>query len=1020
MTEPNYIELEGVRVHNLKNISLRIRHRSLTVICGVSGSGKSSLAFDTLYAEGQRRYIETFSPYARQFLDRIERPDADRIDGIPPAIAIRQGRRSQSSRSTVGTRTEILDYLRLVFVRAGQFVCPDCLVPVTSFDPPGVSRWLLQNAVSAKAIIAFSVESRRGKSTDMQAELQSLQRRGFTRVVYENRLHRIENLQNLVADGELAIGAERLTTELDNKLSDTKGYRLLVVVDRIQIEPGSIGRIEESLETAFAAGDGSGLVLLPSESAEKASVVSSMATDNSQESNAAASEMKVNEDLVFIDGSLWRVHLFCRELSCLKCHRTFSPPVPESLNFNSPIGACLECEGFGSLSTMTLEKVVPDPSLSIREGAIAPWNTPAYLHEREELLALAKACGVPVDVPFSDLNEAQRAIIVDGVPEKQFGGLKGFHRWLVRHRYKMGVRVFLNRWRSWVPCAACNGRRLNSDAALIRLSNSRFDELLDLELHQVESWLCTALADLTEERRIALHSVIDHLRSRIRFLVDCGLGYLSLNRSMKTVSGGEAQRVMLTAALGSGLINTLYVLDEPTTGLHGTDTQKVIQAARRLQSAGNTVVVVEHDPNFILSADEVFEIGPAAGGSGGQVVFRGTPEQLLNAANSPTGSQLAAFSPHSTLRRNMNATIDARTAGKAVPSVDGVNALSQRQPEKWLTVTNVKCHNIHGIDVRIPLGLITALMGVSGSGKSSLLVQSIYPAVCRGLGIPCDIDGEGTVETVVGIEDLQNIVLLDQQPLQRSSRSIPATWIGVFDDIRKLLAETHEAKKRNYSAGMFSFNSSRGGRCSVCEGMGVVTVEMQFLADIETTCEECHGRRFRADVLEVRYRDRSVHDILDMTSDEAFTFFNGHNRIQQRLNAIRQAGLGYLRLGQPLSTLSGGEAQRLRIAALLAGVPLGEGETAATNRKSARVSSAGRTLFILDEPSTGLHLQDIDRLLVCLNFLVQTGHTVVVIEHDEYLLQKTDYMIQMGPGAGRQGGKIVATSLIRPTTFRSP
>ncbi|MCA9033489.1 MAG: excinuclease ABC subunit UvrA [Planctomycetaceae bacterium] len=978
----NSIHLEGVRVHNLRNLTLNVPCHKLTVICGVSGSGKSSLAFDTLYAEGQRRYIETFSPYARQFLDRIERPAVDRIDGIPPAVAIRQDQRNAGSRSTVGTRTELLNYLRLLFTRAADCICPDCDVPVNAFTPTSASQWLLRHASGQRAMIAFeqdfaddptSSDEKMDSVTRLRLELESLQSRGFTRVIRADKILRVEDCLELIAPDSQANPPQQ---------ANQPQQALRVVVDRIRIDAESPQRIEESIEAAFAAGDGKCIVLIPSSGSEKQTPYRTVSIDNSE----------------------WMIHRFSRELQCDSCHRSFAMPVPESLNFNSPLGACANCEGYGNVSTMTLEKVVPDDSLSIREGAIAPWNSPAYEHERQELIALAKEYGLPVDKPFRELNNTHRQIILDGVPERNFGGLRGFHRWLVRHRYKMGVRVFLNRWRSWVPCHACQGSRLNADSAVLILAGRRFTDILCLELSELMNWLNEVVAGLSEDIRRALRSVIEHLTTRLTFLLECGLGYLALDRSMRSLSGGEAQRVVLTAALGSGLINTLYVLDEPTTGLHGSDTQMVIQATRQLTTAGNTLVVVEHDPQFIMSADHVIEIGPAAGENGGNLIFEGAPARLLEMANSVTACKLREFL-HSD--ETEAATHDAGTGTPPTPRTIPQPSQTLRIPQYWLTLTNVQCHNICGLDARIPLQVIVAVTGVSGSGKSSLLVDSLYPALCRHLGQACDHDSDGTIEQLLGAEEIDSVVLLDQSPLQKSTRSIPVTWIGAFDDIRKLMAETHEARKRNFAPGTFSFNSARGGRCEVCEGLGIITVEMQFLADIQTTCEQCQGRRFRPDVLEVRYRDRSIFDILQMTSDEAFAFFNGHKRIQQRLNAMRQAGLGYLRLGQPLSTLSGGEAQRLRIASLLAGVPLSETESATTDGKKKRGRDGGRSLFILDEPSTGLHMDDIDRLMTCLNYLVQTGHSVVLIEHDDYLLSKVDYTIQMGPGAGRAGGRII-------------
>ncbi len=940
------IELQGVRVHNLKNINLQIKRNALTVICGVSGSGKSSLAFDTLFAEGQRRYVETFSPYARQFLDRVERPDVDRIDGIPPAIAIRQNARGQSSRSTIGTRTEVLDYLRVLFAKAGQITCPDCSQPAVSMSPDHASRHLLQVAAGRRAMLVFDAGS--------EVTPEEYVQRGYSRGIVAGMTQPLESL-----NGDTVAG-------------------LRIVVDRIRIDEASAERIAESIEQAFEQGDGTCCALI-----------------ENQVDTGTAVEV--------VDDKSWMPVTLSRQLSCLNCGRRFETPTAESLNFLSPLGACTTCEGFGQISGMTFEKVVPDDSISLRDGAIQPWTTPAYRHELDELLELAPDFGISCDVPFAQLTATQKQRIHDGIPERDFGGLAGFHRWLVRNRYKQGVSVFLNRWRSWLPCPQCNGTRLNSSASAIQLGNLTVTQTSEMELDELRTWLEDSLTTVPQDLQASLSAVIQQLRTRLQFLVDSGLGYLSLARSMRTLSGGEAQRVVLTAALGSGLINTLYVLDEPTSGLHASDTAKVITAAKRLQGPGNTVVVVEHDPDFICAADEVVEIGPGAGEAGGTVVFQGTPQEMMAKGDSATGRLLATMESCDDDRfaefptNGMSTTLEGdrtKIAGQA----------PCRSPEKWLTFRDLSCHNIQLLSGQIPLGVICAITGVSGSGKSSLVVDTLYPALRRKLGLPVDSDGQGSVQSLDGVDAISDVVLLDQSPLPRSRRSIPVTVMSCFDDIRKVMAETHEAKKRNYKPGMFSFNSAKGGRCEVCEGHGVVTVEMQFLADIQTTCEACSGRRFRPEVLEVRYRDRSIHDILQMTAEEAFTFFNGHRRIQQRLNALRQAGLGYIRLGQPVATLSGGECQRLRIAALLAGVAFDSHEPLVANRKS---TQAGSTLFILDEPSTGLHMQDIESLMKCLNHLVEIGHSIIVIEHDAGVIRHADYVIEMGPGPGRLGGRIM-------------
>ncbi len=939
------IELEGVRVHNLKGISVRIRRNALTVICGVSGSGKSSLAFDTLFAEGQRRYIETFSPSARQFLDRIERPAADRIDGIPPAIAIRQNQRVQGNRSTVGTRTEILDYLRLLFVRAGSLFCPECGSEVVSFTAESAAAWLQEKRRGSRAMIAFRTpaESVGTPQESFSSLLQSLQQRGFSRVLCFGRVQKIESLA-----AELLTGSEHSIPS-----------ELTVILDRLQINEEQSERLTESLETALINGDSECIVFLPSgRSASNAGAAEANAivaeTDNPVSSTdpAAVSESHRNAGPPFrvteIDGNVWTEFRFSGHSKCGTCGKTVPEAVPEMLNFNSVIGACPNCRGTGLVSETTADD---------------------------------KASSAP--------------------------------------RTRAGARKTRVEKRS-VVCPVCHGIRLNRDADAIQLSGRRFTEIMCMELTDVSAWLQQTVAGFADPGGRTLRSVVAQLQDRLRFLLECGVGYVTLNRAMNTLSGGEAQRVMLTAALGSGLVSTLYVLDEPTSGLHADDTEKIIKAARRLKNSGNTLVVVEHDPQFILAADEVLEIGPGAGVAGGQVVFQGTPTELLDRGDSATGQKLKQYLEQQLHAARDSAGSASSAAGTAQRSVlKPAWTLQTReilQPSSeemhWIEVEGACCHNIVNLDVRFPLGLVIGVSGVSGSGKSSLIVDTLYPACCRALGQECETDGDGTVQRLKGLEAIDQVMLLDQRPLQKSSRSIPATWIGVFDDIRRLMAETHEAKKRNYTPGSFSFNSARGGRCPVCEGLGIVTIDMQFLADIETICEQCQGRRFRPDILEIRYRDRSINDILEMTADEAFTFLNGNRRIQQRLNAVRQAGLGYLRLGQPLSTMSGGEAQRLRIASLLAGTPVGEEETAAANRRGSAISRTGRTLFLLDEPSAGLHLQDIDRLIDCLQYLVRTGHTIILAEHDNYLLSRTNYLIEMGPGAGSQGGRILREGLM--------
>lgn len=865
------IELEGVRVNNLQNISLKIRHNALTVICGVSGSGKSSLAFDTLYAEGQRRYVETFSPSSRQFLDRVEHPDADRISGLPPAIAIRQQMRFDGQRSTLGTRTEIIAPLRVLFARAGRQVCPDCQQSVEAMSADSIATQILLKKSPARLLIATEVPVTPESYADVQQELIL---NGLTRGIFQGKSVRLEELK--VPSDIPSQKARRKT----GRMPMDGANHLIVIVDRVKSDSVAAERLSESISTAMKIGNGQCVVL----SDDVATFVGSS---------------------LDVDGVKWSTEKFSGKRECSSCGRVFPEPTPESLSFTSPVGACPDCGGTGVTR-------IPRGSIENRR---------------------------PRSKPSAD-------------DEKQ--------------------------------CTGCNGLRLNRDAEAIQLAGLTLSAAAAMEIGELSQWLATAFASLTSEMQSALKSVYEHAERRIAFIIECGMSYLSLDRSMKTLSGGESQRAALTSALCSGLVNTLYVLDEPTSGLHPTETNKIISAVRKLQRSGNTVVVVEHDPDFIRAADEIIEIGPDAGAAGGRVVFQGTPNDFVS-IETATSLQLA--------------NVDSKPP--MLPSA------RRREAENWLTLTNVRCHNIQDLSIKVPLGVLCAVTGVSGSGKSSLIVDSLYPELCRRLDLPTNPGGSGTISRIAGAEHLVNVVLLDQSPVKRSRRSVPAMWIGVFNEIRVLLAETHEAKKRNYKRGMFSFNLASGGRCPVCEGRGIVTVAMQFLADIQTVCEECSGRRFRPDILEVRYRDRSVNDILCMTGEEAFAFFNGHHKIQQRLNALRQVGLGYLQLGQPLSTISGGEAQRLRIAALIAGIPMQEGDTAASNRSAAAVTRSGRTLFLLDEPSTGLHVQDISRLHNCIDFLLQTGHSVIVIDHDEAIISQADYIITLGPGPGKHGGQSV-------------
>jgi excinuclease ABC subunit A len=837
------IELEGVRVNNLRQVSLRIRHEALTVICGLSGSGKSSLAFDTLYAEGQRRYVETFSPAARQFLERIERPAADRIAGLPPAVGIHQSARGDGPRSTVGSRTEILEALQSLYAACSTLYCPSCGIMVCRNSPATAVSAVLREVPGSRLLLGFPL-SRVPNGAPATPEFWL--RQGITRCLLQNRQ---VSLDQLPTGSELP--------------ADT-----LLIVDRLRADTGQAVRMEETAATAMQLADA--LVVL---------------------SDAAATASSVTAT---VDDRPWRKLVFPVRLECAGCGTEFGEITSQHFSFNSPLGACPDCGGTGTAGETSAED----------------------------------------------------------------------------------------------PCNTCSGTRLAAFPAAARWRGATLPEICGLEAGTLQNWLQQSEAELPDAVRRAVAPAFRHAFRRLDLLCRCGLEYLSLNRSMKSLSGGEARRTLLTAALGAGLTGTLYVLDEPTQGLHPADTARVLAVIRELQQAGNTVVVVEHDPVVIMAADEVIETGPGAGDEGGRIVFQGPP-QLLPQQQTETGRLLAGH------------------RSQTVATSDRTQLRTPRTPGHWLRLTDIHCRNLSGITVDFPLGVLCGICGVSGSGKSSLLTETLYPHLQNGLQPGRSRQPlYSRVAEISGAQHLESVLLMDQQPVRRSSRSIPATWLGIYDEIRALLADTHEARRRNLTRGMFSFNSSRGGRCPACEGRGQITVPMQFLADIETVCEACGGRRFRPDILEIRYRGRSIDEILQMSADEAFRFFYANYRIQTKLNALRQAGLSYLRLGQPLTALSGGEAQRLRIAAMLAGVPQDAVEPAG-EETAAQLTNSGRTLFLFDEPSGGLHGRDVQNLVACLDFLLQTGHSVIMIDHDPELLSQTDWLIELGPGPGARGGKVL-------------
>ena len=930
------IVLEGVRVHNLQDLSLEIPLNRLVVVTGISGSGKSSLVFETLAVEGRRRYIETLSPSARGLLERLDRPDADRIESVPPTIAIRQGTSRAGARETVGTTTEIHDLLTLLFARIGTIVCPECEISVESSTVDSIAQTLVDLPDGLRFQVAFEVAAH---EPDREQQRAQLAEEGFRRLAVVD-----EDSRN------------RSVVDLDD-VDDDRLETAWVILDRLTTGTADRSRIEESVEQAIGYGDGRCLVLL------------------------ADPDSPLSSRQVTLDGSPWSVTAWSTGTACSGCQRRFARPEPRLFSFHSPLGACPSCRGFGSVPVISFAKLVPDPRLSLREGAIVAWTTPAYSHELDELIALSADYDIPVDVPFSELSPEHLSLITHGVPERDFGGLDGFFDWLQRHRYKLSVRVLLNRWRAYDTCTACNGARLQPDALAVHLPDpdgfpseiSTIDGLSAMPVAGLREALTGYRdhpGDLPDDLR---HTVLDPLLARLDCLHRTGLDYLTLDRPLRTLSGGEARRVLLTQALGSDLVNTLYVLDEPTAGLHAEDVERLLEVITELVERGNSVVMVEHDTAVVAAADQVIDIGPGAGRDGGRLVFQGPPEDLSSCDDSLTGGHLCGRLPET--------SGDPRSPSEPAASELGT-----------ITLGGATRNNLAGIDVSFPLGKLVAVVGPSGSGKSSLVEETLHPALCRALDqpIPAELLGIACWDSLHGHEQIEQVLLVDSSPIGRSARSIPATYLKAFDDIRRLFAGTAESKQRGYTARQFSFNTAGGGRCDMCGGTGEIEVDMQFLADIRTTCPECGGRRFGREVLEVTHRGRSIADVLEMTVDEAFGYFRGENRIRRRLQPLREVGLDYLPLGQPTTTLSGGESQRLKLASFLS------------------AGATRRTLFLLDEPTTGLHPADVETLLGCLDTLISVGHTVVVIEHHLELIARADHVIELGPGGGPDGGRVVA------------
>jgi excinuclease ABC subunit A len=902
------IRIRGARVHNLKNISLDIPHNRMSVVTGVSGSGKSSLAFDTIYAEGQRRYVESLSAYARQFLERMEKPDVDEIDGIAPAVAIRQKNTSRNPRSTVATSTECYDFLRLLYARVGRTFCPKCGVQVRRDNVDEAAARLLTLPEGSRWYAMFPC----GEHASTQAlrdHLFDLRKKGFNRLLQGGRLFEFSTPESL----------------LDIDFSKP----LFVLVDRIAIGPGLHQRLVDTIEICYREA-GEAIFETPSGPPER---------------------LRFNE-----------------KFECKTCGAEFSPPEPILFSFNSPVGACPRCQGFGNTIDFDMDRVIPDQSLSLEEGAVDPWTKPKYRSWLGNFKKVAQGAAARLTTPFRDLSEGER--------EAVYAFIRRFFDHLETKKYKLHVRVFLSRYRGYALCPECKGARLRKEALYVKVGGKDLADVARMNIAEAGRFF-DALELPPEESAIA-DKILVEIRQRLKFLNDVGLEYLTLDRLSSTLSGGEAQRIQLATSLGSRLVGACYVLDEPSIGLHSRDTGRLIRILEELRDLGNTIVVVEHDPEIMRAADHIVDLGPGAGEHGGHVVFEGTLDRLMLDGN----DSLTARYLRGDLR--VSAPRDRR----------------EPDPRKALRLFGARVHNLKNIDVEIPLGMMVVVTGVSGSGKSTLVHDVIFRSLEalhkeRETDHPAGSDAlaEGprlACAKVEGAERIANTVMIDQSPIGRTPRSNPVTYMKAFDAIRSLFASTRESERRGYTAGHFSFNVP-GGRCETCQGDGTVTVEMQFLADVELVCEECKGMRYKSGILEIRYGGYNIHEVLQLTVREAMGVFHATPRLVQRLKVLDDVGLGYLRLGQSATTLSGGEAQRVKLAAHLA------------------LASCAGALFIFDEPTTGLHFDDISKLLASFQRLIENGGSLIVIEHNLDVIKAADWVIDLGPEGGAAGGRVVAS-----------